>query len=324
MAPYIMTCMMDADLPQCSGLDRDTLRRLARRSDARGLLQLALHAATLAVTGLLVSLSRGRLWLVPAMILYGVVLNFSFCALHETIHRTAFASRRLNDAVAWITGAVMILPPEYFRAFHFAHHRFTQDPARDPELAQPPPATLSSYLWRITGIPNWTKRLSVTLKHAVTGRIAEPFVAEAKRAAVVREARVLWACYAAILAFSLVARTPVALFYWVLPLLLGQPVLRLYLLAEHTGCPLVEDMYANTRTIYTNAAVRFLAWQMPYHFEHHAFPAVPFHALAEVNARVRDRIVNGAAGYLAVHAGLIRELRGARAGAHPQARRETV
>ena len=94
--------------------------------------------------------------------------------------------------------------------------------------------------------------------------------------------------------------------YWVLPVMAGQPFLRLFLLAEHAGCPMLEDMYANTRTTYTNGAVRLLTWQMSFHVEHHAFPAVPFHALAQVNALIRDRIEVSAPGYLAVHLAMIR------------------
>ena len=298
---------MEGDLPESPGLDRDTLRRLSRRSDARGLLQLAIHGLLLGATGFLVWAGRGRWWLLPALLLHGVVLNFVFCALHETIHRTAFASRRINDLVAWIGGAILLLPPQYFRAFHFAHHRFTQDPSLDPELAQPAPATLRAYLWRASGMPNWTKRITVTLRHAVMGRVAEPFVSAAKRRVIVREARILWICYAAMLALSLYFDSTAALLYWLLPMMLGQPFLRLYLLSEHTGCALSDDMYANTRTTYTNGVIRLLAWQMPFHVEHHAFPSVPFHALREVNAAIRPRIQVSAPGYLAVHAALLRD-----------------
>jgi len=297
---------METDLPLSEGLDGETLRRLSHRSDARGFLQLAIHCLLLAATGFLVWACRSRWWLLPAMVLHGVVLNFVFCALHETVHRTAFASRRINDLIAWIAGAILLLPPEFFRAFHFAHHRFTQDPTRDPELAQPAPLTWSAYVWRASGIPNWTRRLTVTLRHAITGRVTESFVSAAKRSSIVREARNLWICYGAILALSLFFRSTAVLIYWILPAMLGQPFLRLYLLSEHAGCALSDDMYANTRTTYTNAAVRLLAWQMPFHVEHHAFPAVPFHALAQVNAIIRTRIQVSAPGYLAVHAGLIR------------------
>ncbi len=300
------------------GLDRETLRQLSRRSDALGLRQLALHAFLLTATASLVFASRGRLWLPPAMLIHGIALDFLFCALHESVHRTAFASRRLNDAVAWIAGAVLLLPPEFFRAFHFAHHRYTQDPARDPELARPPPATLKAYIWHVSGIPNWTKRLTVTLRHALTGRVREPFVAEGKRSAIVREARILWAVYAVILAASLVLGSDAALRYWIFPAMLGQPFLRMYLLAEHGGCVLNGDPYANTRTTYTNRWVRMLAWQMPFHVEHHAYPAVPFHALCRVNERIRSRIAVSAPGYWSVQRALIRRLRPPRAPSAPE------
>jgi fatty acid desaturase len=291
------------------GLDRDTLRSLSQRSNARGFLQLGAHVLILAATGLLVWMSLGRGWiLLAAMLLYGIALNFSFCALHESIHRTAFAARRMNDAVAWVAGAALLLPPEYFRAFHFAHHRHTQDPARDPELAQPHPATLSSYLWRASGIPNWHKRASVTLRHALTGRVTEAFIAASKRASIVREARILWLGYAAALALSVALRSNAALIYWIVPLLLGQPMLRLYLLSEHVDCARSEDMFANTRTTYTHSMVRLLAWQMPFHVEHHAFPGVPFHNLSKVNELVRARIRVQAAGYLRLHATLVRRM----------------
>ncbi len=291
------------------GLDRGALRRLSRRSDALGLRQLTFHALLLGATGWLVFASRGRLWLVPAMLVHGIVLDFLFCALHESVHRTAFATRKLNDALAWAAGTLLILPPEFFRAFHFAHHRFAQDPQRDPELARPPPATLRSYLWHICGIPNWIRRLTVTLRHAATGRVPEPFVAAAKRQPIVREARLLWAIYAAVLAASWLLRSDAALIYWIVPAMLGQPFLRMYLLAEHTGCAASDDPYANTRTTYTNAVVRALTWQMPFHVEHHLFPAVPFHALRRVNQLIGARIEVAAPGYLAVQAALLRRMR---------------
>jgi fatty acid desaturase len=301
--------MMDHDVVAARGLDRETLRRLSQPSNARGALQLSVHLALLCASGMLVWAVRGHLWMAPAVVLHGIVLNFLFCPLHETTHWTAFASRRCNTAVGWISGFLLLLPPQYFRQFHFAHHRFTQDPKLDPELAQPAVETLSSYLWRATGLPNWHKRLTVTLRHALTGRVPESFVPARMHAPIVREARVLWIGYLAVLGVSLLLRRADALIYWIFPLLAGQPFLRLFLLSEHTGCALGENMFGNTRTTYTNGAIRLLAWQMPYHVEHHCFPSVPFHALARVNMLVRHRIEVAAPGYLAVHHELLRKFR---------------
>ena len=89
------------------------------------------------------------------------------------------------------------------------------------------------------------------------------------------------------------------LWVWLIPVLLGQPVLRLYLLAEHGDCPRVADMFLNTRTTFTNRIVRFLAWNMPYHVEHHVAPTVPFHRLPDLHARMRDHLAVTAEGYAA-------------------------
>jgi len=302
---------MDIDALPLEHLPRERVRQLSRRSDARGALQLTAHLALLAPTAFLVWTSRGHGWLVAALIVHGIVLTFLFCALHECIHRTAFASRSLNEAVAWLCGALLLLPPNYFRLFHFAHHRFTQDRARDPELALPPPATPAAYWWRVSGLPYWGERLQTTVRHALTGHVSEPFVRAAHAAEVVREARVLWACYLGVAAISLYLQRADALIYWVLPALLGQPFLRLFLLAEHTGCAFVEDMLANTRTTYTNAAVLLLSWRMPYHAEHHSFPSVPFHALSRVNALLPAATRMTAPGYLALHRRLRQQLRAA-------------
>jgi fatty acid desaturase len=301
------------DAIAAAGLERETLRRLSRRSNTRGLLQLGVHLALLAATGWLVWASLGRWWLTAALLLQGIVLSFLFCALHESIHGTAFASRRLNAGVAWVCGALLMLPPRYFRCFHFAHHRYTQDPARDPELATAPPASLASWAWRLTGLPYWGDRLEVTLRHALAGRVTEPFVPAGEASLVVREARVLWSCYGLIAAGSLYLGFDAAVYYWVLPALLGQPFLRAFLLAEHTGCPLIADMLANTRTTCSNAVVRLVAWRMPYHAEHHYCPSVPFHALGALHALLGGRVRVQACGYLAVHRGLLRAWRAAAA-----------
>ncbi len=300
---------MDIETLAGPSLARDTLRRLSRRSDLRGLGQLGLHIALLCATGFIVSMSRGHPWLVGAWVLHGAVLCFLFCPLHESIHGTAFASRWLNDLVAWICGAVLMLPPTYFRLFHFAHHRFTQDPARDPELAGAGPMKLSGYLWRVSGLPYWLDRVSVTLRHALTGKVAEPFVLPELRVSVVREARFLWAGYAVVLAVSIYGhRADALVFYWLIPAVLGQPFLRLFLLAEHSGCAFSDDMFENTRTTLTNAVIRGLTWRMSYHAEHHSFPTVPFHALPELHSLIGQRIRVTASGYLTVHRQLLEEL----------------
>jgi fatty acid desaturase len=54
--------------------------------------------------------------------------------------------------------------------------------------------------------------------------------------------------------------------------------------------------------------VRFITWNMPYHAEHHLYPAVPFHALPRVHVLVADKLAVPASGYTAVHRRFLRRL----------------
>ena len=54
--------------------------------------------------------------------------------------------------------------------------------------------------------------------------------------------------YAVLVVGSIALQTDVVLWVWFIPLLVGLPFLRLYLLCEHTLCPNSDDGFANTRT----------------------------------------------------------------------------
>ncbi|MBT3926250.1 MAG: fatty acid desaturase [Rhodospirillaceae bacterium] len=281
-------------------LDPKTLKSLNTRSDVKGLIRWCSHLLTLGALAALISLIPFSPWLVPALVVYGGLLIFLFAPLHECIHRTAFRSRWLNDGVALLTGAVLILPSGYFREFHFAHHRHTQDPAQDPELASAKPASLGAYFWLLTGVPYWRERITTTLGHSF-GRVDEAFIAPRKRPAIAREARSYLLIYAAAIAVSVAGESPAIVLYWLAPALLGQPALRLFLNAEHGNCPLTKDMLKNSRTTRSNAFVRWFAWNMPYHAEHHAYPGLPFHALPAAHQHLAPAIETQASGYLAVN-----------------------
>ena len=304
---------MSAPTPTASPLSHQELARLRRRSDVKGLTRLAVHLAVLAFTGALVTLAQGSGWMVVVLWLHGVVLVFLFAPLHESVHYTAFASRWLNRRVADVIGFLLLLPSRYFRAFHLAHHRFTQDPERDPELASPKPRTRGKLLLAVSGLPLWRERVAALLRHS-RGRVDEPFIEPAQRYRIMWEARVHVALYLGAAAASLALGTDVLLWYWLVPTVIAQPMLRIFLLAEHTGCPLVPDMLRNSRTTHTNALVRFLAWNMPYHSEHHTYAAVPFHALPALHERLKDRIAVQSPGYVRTIRGIAADLRAAAPG----------
>ena len=282
-----------------ASLSAEQCRDLTETSDLRGLMHLAGHFGAIGLVGGLI-IARVPFW--PLLMLpQGILLVFLFTLLHEASHQTPFRSSWLNVAAAQVSGMLILLPPRWFRFFHFAHHRHTQIPGKDPELASPKPETWGQYLLHVSGIPVWISHVR-TLVHNAAGRCEDEFVPVGKRQAVRNEARMMLTVYLTLLLGSFALGTTVLIYVWVVPLLLGQPFLRLYLLAEHGRCAYVANMLENSRTTFTNAAVRRLAWNMPYHAEHHAYPTVPFHKLPDLHRLAQPHLGVTENGYGRFHA----------------------
>ena len=278
------------------------LRELSVRSDLKGAAQSLGHYGMILLVGALiwkVSSSWGALWALPLMVVQGYVVAFLFMAVHETAHKTAFRSRGLNLGVGCLSAFIIGLPYEYYCLFHWDHHRYTQDPERDPELIVGVKPTSDTQLAiAYSGLLQVAGRLRLMLGHAITGRVVVPWIPESKRNIIVAEARAYVALYALLLALSLWFSSALLLWAWIVPLVIGQFFLRPYLYAEHTGCDRTRSAFQNTRTTYTGAIVKWFAWNMPYHVEHHAYPSIPFHALPKLNAIVDGEIVHRGRGYI--------------------------
>jgi fatty acid desaturase len=285
------------------------LKPLAVRSDAPAARHALGHFGAIALTAAGLWQTLGTVWAVPLAIALGYMLAFLFNALHEAAHQTAFRTRRYNYLLGHAAGLVIALPYGYYRAFHWDHHRYTQDPDKDPELAMPLPASRLGLLWYLSGLPTWRDRMRMLFVHGVLGRVTARWVPGDQRRSIVVEARCYLAVYAIVVAASIATRSLAALWLWVVPVMIGQLFLRPYLLAEHTGCARSANMLENTRTTYTNAVVRFFAWNMPYHVEHHAYPAVPFHLLPQLNALISEHITHSGRGYGGSTAAVLRHLR---------------
>ena len=280
------------------------LRELSARSDLQGLVRAGSHYGVIAVMGFLiwlVSSRYGLAWALPLIVVQSYFVGFLFMIVHETAHKTGFQSRALNLAVGHLSSFAIGLPYEYYCLFHWDHHRYTQDPARDPELLVGSiPSSDTQLAIAYSGLRQVAFRVRLMLRHALTGNATAPWIPQAKRRIVVNEARLYLAFYVVLLLASIALQTTLLLWVWVVPVIVGQLFLRPYLYAEHTGCERTRSAFQNTRTTYTGVFVKWFAWNMPYHVEHHAYPSIPFHALPKLNEIVADQIVYRGPGYIAV------------------------
>ena len=275
-------------------LSRADRKALSEQTDGPGLRHLTIYSSLIFLFAVPIAFQ------VPGwpflMVPLGILLAFLFNLEHECTHTTAFRTTWINEWSGRISGFLIVQPFQWFRHFHFAHHRFTNDPERDPELiGKPKPETAIQYMVFALAPLYWKNKVLLLFSNA-RGEVFDDFVPDKARQQLQTEARVSIAIYAAVLLFS-IGVSPVLIWVWLIPLVVGFPFLRLYHLAEHGLCPSVSDMFENSRTVFTNRIVRFVTWNMPYHIEHHTLPMVPFFRLPDLHRLVSEHLKRTSDGY---------------------------
>ncbi len=293
-------------------IESAVLQQWMVRRDGPGLAR-----ATVQLIVLLVSLAAatklgamGNPGWVLAIMVAGVALLAAFPAMHEAGHGTAFATAGLNRVVLGVGAFLMLMAPTFFREFHWQHHRKTQDPAEDPEIAGAPalldgwptnPVTyivVASGQTLLVGKPMFTLAAALLPSASAWDRLF-PYVRASKRRRVAWESRAVIVVWGLLLlaGFRFVDGFAYALLAWPV----GHLLLGLYIFAEHTGLPHEGTQLERTRTVVSNAAVRWWMWNMPLHTAHHAFPAVPFHALPMLHAEIEAQLPHISPSYASVH-----------------------
>ena len=285
------------------------LNSLNARSNLKGAIRLSGHLAIMGISGYLWTSNLDRLPLaIPFLLVYGFSLAAMFAVGHECGHRTAFANNQVNDLVAWWAGVLSFYNSTFYRRYHKWHHRYTRVPGKDPELTDRTPDSLWRYGVELSGLPWWWGKLRGHTRIAL-GIIDEcEYIPATARAEVIRSTRLQLLVYLVAIALSVAFAQPWFIIYWLLPLAVGQPILRFILLAEHTGCSLDDNLLTNTRTTLTLSPLRFLMWNMPFHAEHHLYASIPFHALPAAHDRLKSHFTRVDPGYVQVNLGIVSKL----------------
>jgi fatty acid desaturase len=242
-------------------------------------------AATTA--GLVFLVPTAPLTWAPLFLAQGILINCLYAGQHELSHWTVFNTRRLNDLVGQLFGFATLNPFYTDRFIHFAHHRVTHDPLRDPEIMGTGPYTLASYLLDFSGISFWWRRVTGILRTATgQGLDTAYWLSPAEARIVGAEARITVGFWILIAVVSIAAHSWAAVSLWIAPMLLTKWFHQLQNMGEHTALAHDPDTFRNTRTLRGPAIMRWLMWNMSYHTAHHCFPGVPFHKLARLHAEI--------------------------------------
>ena len=273
-------------------IDSKRLKRLARRSNAPGLIYLTVWGGVLGVTGSAVwwSLSSAYVW--PAMFVFGVAMSVpSYALSHETAHGTAFRTRWLNETVFWFTSLLYGEEPLHRRYTHTNHHTHTWHVGLDSQMPFDTPLDLRGWLYDISGLSVHRFQLRVlwqlaTSRYTALMREVSP---AAELPKMTRNARLFALVYLGG-AGAIVAGVMWPLWFYVLPRLLGGPIMLMFNIIQHAE--MQEDspsIVESTRSFRTDRVGRFLYLNMHNHVEHHLYPQVPFYSLPSLHEAVADQ-----------------------------------
>ncbi len=293
-------------------LKKDKLRSLMARTDHPAISRFIICSTSFLLSGAWIvwSWDKGWPWLIASHFVFGLFCCSMFAALHESGHGTAFKSRRLNRLVATFAGIAHLYPSHIFRELHFAHHRYTHIPGKDPEISigdQAAPVILTNppiYLAFLTGLPYLQLKIILTL----LGMIGSPEFIRKRYTTYIRpkmRKQIAIECFFVTLIYS--GLIYLALYvnpgFWGLftGQVVGHGLLSTYLVMEHNGLPHEGNILEKTRSINVNKVVAYLLWNMPFHAEHHAYPAVPFHALPLLHEEIKEELVHKEDGLPILH-----------------------
>lgn len=274
-----------------SAIPRARLKELMQRKDQPAIRDTIIWFGLMALFGTLGYFAWGTWWAILPFAAYGVLYGSSADSRwHECGHRTAFRTTWMNDTLYEIASFMIMRESVIWRWSHTRHHTDTIIVGRDPEIAAPRPPSVVRFALTVFGVPNGVRYFTHIVRHCFGSLDAEEktFIPDVERPKVYRNARLYVLIYAVVIGAAVITRSWLPLMYVGLPSFYGAWLMMVYGLTQHAG--LAEDVLdhrLNCRTVYFNRINRFLYWEMNFHLEHHMFPMIPYHALAQLHEELK-------------------------------------
>ncbi len=257
---------------------RDDLRKISNLQNAATVVGAVLHSF-----GVVIAAGVINTW-------WAYVLAFFLMARghvglnilgHEAAHRLLFTNQRVNDFVGrFVLGYPTFQAMLGYRRAHFAHHRDEMGP-EEPDLSLYAGYPVTPESWRRKLIRDATGQSALKnfkgLYHGAKGGR--------------REAQLIIATQAVMLAASIAVMRPLVYVVWVLSwATLWKVSNRLRSIAEHGGLVRSKDRRLTSHVIHQSLIARY--WMVPYHtgwhLAHHVDMGVPWRNLPRLHQELVD------------------------------------
>ena len=295
-------------------IGKETLARLTRRSDARGLLQSGSFLLVyLATASLALFFFMNEMWvpMIAACYLHSVFHGFigMEAAVHELSHGTPFKTKWLNELFYRIFSFLSWNNWLHFRESHMMHHQYTVHRGLDREVViEPISFTFLDYLsWFTFDYKKFARIVFTTVAHAFGDGDADfffwkPLFAsdDPKRGRMIAWARFVLIGHLVLLALFIYFELWVLIYVVTFGYFFATFLSHGTGIQQHLGLkPGVPDWRISCHTVLFDPLMSFLYWKMNYHIEHHMYAAVPFYNLPALNAAIAKDTPEPVRGYLA-------------------------
>ena len=280
-------------------IEKKDLKELSRRRDVPGLLHFFIYFLALIVSGYLAYITWGTWWTVLWFFIYGTIYSFSVSNWHETVHRTAFKTRWLNEIFYHISSFMSDFEGFRWRWSHTFHHTYTLQTEKDydHEIQVSRPTELVWFFLNFIPFsdllfPHRLLKFEV-LKHAFGffSPVVQITAPEKQKSKILWNSRLYVLIWFVVIMVSIVYGTILPILYIILPLSYGKPIQFIVNVTQHLGAALdKKDHRLSTYSVRINPIFSFLYWHMEYHLEHHLFPTIPSYNLHKLHNIIKDKI----------------------------------
>ena len=280
-------------------IDRKKLKELSKREDIPGLVHFFFYFLSLFISGYLAYITWGTWWSYIFFFIYGTIYAFSVANWHETVHRTAFKTRWINEFFYHISSFMCDFDGFRWRWSHTFHHTYTLQTKEkyDHEIQVSRPTELFWFFLNYVPFsdllyPHKLIKFEV-IKHSlgILSPVVEISAPKNQKNKIIWNSRLYVLIWISVFILSYVIGSILPILYIILPTYYGKPIWFAVNVTQHLGAAIdTKDHRLSTYSLKLNPLLSFLYWKMEYHLEHHLFPTVPSYNLDKLRNEIKDQI----------------------------------
>jgi len=280
-------------------IDRKKLKELSIRSDLPGLIHFAIYFSSLIFFGYLSYIFWGSWFFILFYFIYSTIYAFNVANWHETVHRTAFKTRWINEIFYYLSSFQGMAEPLSLRWSHSFHHSNTlqTEEEYDHEIEVSRPTDLFRFFLKFIPLTDliyihqspFVHIFKLSFGKLSPGiKISVP-VSDIKK--IIRNARIYLLIWFAVILSCFYFDTILPILFYFLPSYVGKPIQFAVNVTQHLAAKFdSKDHRLSTHTVILNPIFSFLYWHMEYHLEHHMFPMVPSYNLKKLRKEIESQL----------------------------------